>query len=213
MPERDRQCRLGPVGLALGLLLSCALSAFWPGPAQGEDLELGGITLKRQVEIAGQDRPLRLSGAYQVQRAFLPFQLVALYLPARPPAEAELLDGLASFRLELVWLGAGLDAARTRKYWEQGFASVIEQPEGRERMSARIAELERLLGPAERGRRWGFDYTPDGGLELSVDGVPRGRMAGIEFVRLLLAQFIGPRAPIEQRERLLEGLRARSAPR
>ncbi len=173
--------------------------------------ELAGVEIEERVFIEGYERPLLLSGTSQVSRNFMPFHVLALHVPVSLPDAPELLEGLSPFRLELVWLAHHLDATRTRQFWQQSFAASISNEDTLRRMRGRIEQFDEMLGEAQRGQRWVFEYHPDSGLLIQVDGERRGQIAGVEFLRALAGQWLGESASDQLKAELLARVRKQNA--
>ncbi|WP_443110635.1 chalcone isomerase family protein, partial [Actinomadura sp. 3N407] len=64
-----------------------------------------------------------------------------------------------------------------------------------QRLSDRLTQLEdamRQIGSTRRGDTINFDYTPDAGTTVSINGVARGKpIPGEDFYQAVLSIFIG----------------------
>ena len=62
-------------------------------------------------------------------------------------------------------------------------------------LSDRVAQLERTMtqmGAAHRGDIINFDFTPDGGTAVTLNGIPRGQtIPGEDFYQAVLRIFLG----------------------
>ena len=180
--------------LCLGLLLIGL-------PVQA--LEMAGTTIPDSVASDSAARRLTLAGDNMTHRRYMPFYGVALHLAQQRPQRAVLVQGLAACRITLVWFASNLSADDVRAYFTERFDSPGADPEVLTRIQPRVEQLLSLLTPVERGTTMTFDYDPDRGMLFSVDGVPKGALAGVEFNRRLLGLWLGDDADPESREALL----------
>lgn len=201
-----------PAALALVVCLGCGAghaAAAPPGPealaSPEAELRIAGIALPRFVHVPAFDAHLRLSGAAEVHRHYLPFYVVALYVGAGPVDSEALTQGRERCRIVLHWLTPELDDAAARAYWEERFDRAIVDPQQRARLDPAIDRLTRALGGARRGEVLELDYDPERGLTVSRGGVTAGRFPGLEFNRAVLALWLGPRAGADVRAGLLGG--------
>jgi hypothetical protein len=153
-----------------------------------------GVALPQFVHVPTLDAHLRLAGAAVVDRHYLPFQVVALYV-GREAADAQLLaSGLGRCRVEIHWLGPALDPAAASDWWQAQFARAQPDAAARLRLEDALRRVAASAGDAQRGSVLTIDYDPDAGLFVSRgDGQP-ARFAGLELARTVLAIWLGPGA-------------------
>lgn len=183
-------------GIAL-LVLPTLLGA----PAHA--LEMAGAQIPDSINVDSAARRLTLAGDSMTHRRYMPFYGVALHLAQQRPQRSVLVQGLASCRITLVWFASNLSADQVRSYFAERFNSVDADPEVLTRIQPRVEQLLALLPDVQRGTTMTFDYDPDRGMLFSVDGVPKGALAGVEFNRRLLGLWLGDEADAESRDALL----------
>ncbi len=180
--------------LLLGLLGAAA-------SAQEPARTLNGVGLPQFAHSAALDAHLRLAGATVVDRSYMPFQVVALYV-GRDAVDVETLaDGLSRCRIEIHWLGPPLDAAAASDWWREAFERSLPDAAARLRLDDALVRLANTAGAVQRNSVTAIDYDPDAGLFVSRDGAAVGRFAGLELSRAVLGIWLGASA-IETREAL-----------
>ena len=180
--------------LLLGLFSAAA-------SAQDPARTLHGVGLPQFAHSAALDAHLRLAGATVVDRSYMPFQVVALYV-GRDAVDVETLaDGLSRCRIEIHWLGPPLDAAAAAEWWREAFERSLPDPAARLRLDDALTRVADKAGAVQRGSVTAIDYDPDAGLFLSRDGSMVGRFAGLEFSRTVLGIWLGASA-VETRDAL-----------
>ncbi|MCB1629596.1 MAG: chalcone isomerase family protein [Xanthomonadales bacterium] len=168
------------------LLLLITSSSAWA-------LEIAGISVPDVVQGDGSQGRMSLAGHAEVHRRYLPFYGVTLHLPEQRPRSAVLVQGLAPCRITLIWYARDLDAAHVRNYFAERFAGAADD-EVLTRARPRIDQLLEVLPGVSRGSRFSFDYDPDRGMRVEIDGEPLISLPGVEFNRVLLSLWLGTAA-------------------
>jgi hypothetical protein len=171
--------------------------------AEPQELRVAGIGLPRYVHVPAFDAHLRVAGAYEVNRRYLPFHVSALYVGPGEIDAAVLADGRARCRIAIHWLTHALEADDAREYWSTRIEAALSDPQQRARLAPAIERLVGALGDAHRGDLLTFDYDPESGLTVSRNGEMVGRYAGLEFNRAVLGLWIGAGARTDERAALL----------
>lgn len=179
----------------------CALLLLLGLPVQA--LEMAGTAIPENINVDSAARRLTLAGDSMTHRQYMPFYGVALHLAQQRPQRAVLVQGLAACRITLVWFASNLSAEEVRAYFTERFDAPDADPEVLTRIQPRVEQLLALMPAVDRGTAMTFDYDPDRGMIFSVDGVPKGALAGVEFNRRLLGLWLGADADPESREALL----------
>jgi len=178
-------CRMAV--LLLGLL-STATGAQEPART------LHGVGLPQFAHSAALDAHLRLAGATVVDRSYMPFQVVALYVGRDAINVETLADGLSRCRIEIHWLGPPLDAAAAADWWHAEFERALPDPAARARLGDALTRIASKAGAVQRDSVTAIDYDPDAGLFVSRDGVVAGRFAGLQLSRAVLGIWLGASA-------------------
>lgn len=200
--KRARESSSGPTllrpSLVQLLLALCACLHAGSLPA----LEIAGVAVPQIVQgDEGQGR-MTLAGHAEVHRHYLPFYGVTLHLPELRPSKAVLVQGLAPCRLSLIWFANGLSAEQVRAYFRERF-EIAADDEALGRAKPRIDQLLGMLPGTSRGRTFSFDYDPDRGMLVEVDGERLLALPGVEFNRVLLGLWLGEAAEDGVAEALL----------
>lgn len=183
---------------ALGAVL--ALWLLQAGPAAA--INHAGVEIAPMVRVEGQSRPWPLVGSALVHRSFIPFYGLAMYAPTGAIEEGDVSQGLVPVRITLVWYANALPQEQVAEHFGKLFEQVTDE-ETRNSIGTRLQKFLALLPPAERGRSIVFDYSPDGGMVVTVEGGGRGHFAGIDFNRGLLSMWLGPKADAVVRKDLV----------
>lgn len=176
--------------------------------AEAEELRVAGIGLPRYVHVPAFDAHLRVAGAFEVDRRYLPFHVSALYVGPGEIDAALLADGRARCRIAIHWLTHALEADDAREYWRARIEEALPDPLQRARLASAVERLVGALGGARRGDILSFDYDPESGLTVSHNGEQTGRYPGLEFNRAVLGLWLGPAARPDERAALLGEVRA-----
>lgn len=143
-------------------------------------------------------------GTATVNRNFLPFYALGLYVPPSVRSLGQLRDALSPYRLSLVWLVPELDAGAAQDYWRR----AIETSAGKDdypRIQPQVERLAQTFGSARRDQHITFDYVPDAGMRVLVDNQPVAQLAGVEFNRAFLGIWFSDQAVPEVRDHLTAG--------
>jgi hypothetical protein len=196
IPESAKAMK-STAALALALALSL-------GSVEASALDMAGVKIPELVRVEGESRPWPLVGHAQVQRSFIPFFGLALYRPVEY-IEDDPARGLTPLRLTLVWYTPSLPAEQVREHFRKAFERAAGGELEYARLGNRVEKFLALLPDATRGNSITFHYSPDAGIQVSVDGGPVETFAGIDFNRAFLAIWFGPRADPDLREALGAG--------
>ena len=163
---------------------------------------INGIDLPEQVLVSEPQQALMLSGGGVVERRFLPFYVVALYVKPGHNQPTALAGAMEPYRIVIHWLTPVLEPEDARAYWLEAVARGADAHDF-ERLKPALDRLFKSLGGAARGDVLHFDYHPDEGLRVERNGKRVGHFAGLELNRLVLGQWLGATADHEIRQALL----------
>jgi Chalcone isomerase-like len=176
-------------GLALaGMLL-------WVNAAGA--VNVGGAVLPDTVRVTPDGPELVLNGAGERRILLARIYAIGLYLPARGNTMDEVLALKGPKRMLMVMLRNKISAQQVHEHLidriEEG-----SQPEEMAVMKARLDDLDKIIqaeGAIQRGGTISFDYIPDKGTVIRVNGVAKGDpIPGKDFYGALLGIWIGERA-------------------
>jgi hypothetical protein len=185
-------------GRSLGLALLLAIAAT---PCIARDIRATSFEESATVPLNG--LRMGLAGVSAVERNYLSFYTVGLYVPKSNPDPHELARGSAACRIALQWVAPKVSAEAAKTYWTEEFARSIGDAQGVAHLNAAIARFVSAAAPVQKGDVMLIDYDPESGLALTRNANPPVRFAGVEFARALLGIWFGDRAPAERRDELL----------
>lgn len=159
--------------------------------ARAQAVEIEGVKFEPTVQVGG--APLQLNGAGLRTRAIFKVYAAGLYVPAKSKDAATLLAQTGPRRMAITMLrtveaetfaGALSDGlkANTPETKLAGFKAQIDQ------LNANL----KAIGEAKKGDLILFEFTPDAGTRISVNGQPRGTpIPGEDFFAAVLAIWLG----------------------
>ena len=159
--------------------------------ALAQAVEIEGVNFDPAVQVGGQ--PLQLNGAGLRTRLMFKVYAAGLYVPQKSNAAATLLAQKGPRRVAIgmlrnvdaeTFVGALNDGLKANLSAEQlaGFKPQIDA------LNATFKEV----GEAKKGDRINFEFTPEGGTRVIVNGQPRGAaIPGEAFFEAVLRIWIG----------------------
>ena len=97
--------------------------------AQEPPRSLHGIQIEPFAQMAALDAHVRYVGGAVIERHYLPFQVVLLYVGPGDPDAAALAGGAARCRIVVHWLVASLDQAQAAQWWNEQFERTAADPQ------------------------------------------------------------------------------------
>ena len=172
---------------ALFLLLSLI------APVQA--LEIAGVKLADKVRV--EENELVLNGAVIRTNIFVKSYIVVLYLGEKTSSGEVVLADAGAKRVALHIL-RNMEAQRFVGIFEKA-VTANHSPIEMAALAERVRKFSRLLDQSSLpdGMIWGkgdvidFDYLPAVGTRVSVNGVEKGRVEGVEFYRAMLKAWLG----------------------
>jgi hypothetical protein len=175
------------------LLLLAVLAASVPLARAAPPIKVEGYTFAGQVRVA--DTALELNGVGYRAVAWLKGYAAGLYLPRRASTVAQVLAMPGPKRLQLRML-LDVETEEFVNAFDKGIARNTPAADvGRlaERMARFDAQLRALRKVAKRDVI-DLDFIPGVGLQLSINGKPRGEpLPGEDLYAALLRIFLGDR--------------------
>ena len=172
--------------IALTLLASLAVTLAMAQPA-----EIEGVKLEPSAQVAG--AALQLNGAGLRTRAFFKVYVAALYVPKKSTDAQALLSQKGPRRVVITMLrnvdaetfvGALNDGLRDN-HTEAQLAAIKPQVDA-------LNATFKSIGEAKKGDVIHFEFSPDTGTRISVNGQAKGsNMAGEEFFTAVLRVWLG----------------------
>jgi hypothetical protein len=168
------------------LLLTCAALAAWAQP-----LEVEGVKLEATSQLGA--AKLQLNGAGLRTKVFFKVYVAGLYTPQKATSAAQLLAQTGARRVTITMLrnvdaesfaGALNDGLRDN-HTEAQFAAM------KPKIDALNANLK-AVGEAKKGDVIHFEFAPDAGTQVTVNGQARGSVIpGEDFFTAVLRIWLG----------------------
>lgn len=172
---------------AVALLAAMSFGA----PAYAQGMEIEGQKFEPTVQLGNQT--LTLNGAGLRKRAIFKVYAAGLYVPTKTNSAAAIINDKGSRRMALrmlrdvdadSFINALTDGLKAN-LGEAQFATLKPQTD------ALVATLK-SVGEAKKGDAINFDFTPDAGTQVMVNGKPRGAaIPGHDFYAAVLRIWIG----------------------
>jgi hypothetical protein len=155
--------------------------------------EVAGVRLEDKISIAHGAPELVLNGAGVRTRLILKVYVAGLYVTEKKTAAADLLALGGPKRMLLVML-RDVTAPQMSDAVNEGF-QANNPPADQERHKEALAELisgMTSFGQVKKGEMLAFEYVPDSGTRVLLNGAPQGKpIAGPDFYRALLRVWLG----------------------
>lgn len=158
---------------------------------QAQTVEVEGVKLEPSVQVAG--TPLQLNGAGVRTRAIFKVYVAGLYVPQKSKDAAALLAQKGPRRMAITMV-RDVDAESFAGALNDGLRnnhSEAELASFKSQIEALNANLK-SIGEAKKGDVIHFEFTPDAGTRIVVNGQPRGNaIPGEQFFTAVLRVWIG----------------------
>jgi hypothetical protein len=159
--------------------------------AAAQPVELEGQKFEPTVQLAGQ--ALNLNGVGLRKRAIFKVYVAGLYVPQKSTNPATLINDKGPRRVSLRLL-RDVDADSFIDSFNEGLKNNL----GETQLAALKPQIDSLtttlksIGEVKKGDAINFDYAPDGGTRISVNGQPRGdAIPGADFFSAVLRIWLG----------------------
>jgi hypothetical protein len=177
--------RTWPRSVAAALLLVA-------GPvAQAQPVEMEGQKFEPTVQVGGQT--LTLNGVGLRKRAIFKVYVNGLYVPQKSSDAATIINEKGARRASLRML-RDVDADSFVNAFTDGLRSNLSDAQ----LAALKPQIDsftgtlKSIGEAKKGDVINFDYTPDGGTRVIVNGQPRGApIPGADFYSAVMRIWLG----------------------
>ena len=157
-----------------------------------QDKTCRGISFPGHVQVNGNDLSLNGLGVRKATFLKVNVYVAALYVvqPLRDPKALIESDTPQQLVLHFV-RNVGVDDLR------KGFTEGFERSSGAQSASlaGRIAKLNTWMSDMHSGQQLTFFRVPHAGVQVSVNGVPRGTIEGEDFSRALMSIWLGATPP------------------
>jgi hypothetical protein len=172
-------------------LLAAVAIAFGALQASAQPVEIEGVKLEPTVQVAL--APLQLNGAGVRTRAIFKVYVAGLYVPQKSKDATALLSQKGPRRMSITMLrnvdadsfGGALNEGLKNNHTEAQLAGYKAQIEA---LNANL----KAVGETKKGDVINFEYVPDAGTRITVNGQPRGTsIAGEDFFTAVLRIWLG----------------------
>jgi hypothetical protein len=178
--------------LMMGLVGSMAAVS-----AGAQPVEMEGQKFEPTVQVGGQT--LNLNGVGLRRRAVFKVYVAGLYVPQKSTNAATLINDKGARRVSLRML-RDVDAGSFIDSFNDGLKNNLTDAQLtalKLQMDALTATLK-SIGEAKKGDSINFDYTPEAGTRISVNGQPRGDpIPGADFFSAVLRIWLGEK-PVDE---------------
>ena len=178
--------------LMMGLVGSMAAVS-----AGAQPVEVEGQKFEPTVQVGGQT--LNLNGVGLRRRAIFKVYVAGLYVPQKSTNAATLINDKGARRVSLRML-RDVDADSFIDSFNDGLKNNLTDAQLtalKPQMDALTATLK-SIGEAKKGDAISFDYTPEAGTRISVNGQPRGDpIPGADFFSAVLRIWLGEK-PVDE---------------
>jgi len=172
--------------LIVGSLLGLAIATVAAQP-----LEVEGQKFEPTVQVGGQT--LNLNGVGLRKRAIFKVYVAGLYVPQKSTNPATLISDKGARRVSLRML-RDVDAGSFIDSFNEGLKNNLTETQlaALKTQTDSLTTTLKSIGEAKKGDTINFDYTPDGGTRISVNGQPRGDpIPGADFFSAVLRIWLG----------------------
>lgn len=173
-----------------GLMAFAAVVVLATG-AQAQTVEVEGQKFEPTVQLGGQT--LTLNGVGLRKRAIFKVYVNGLYVPQKSGDAAVIINEKGPRRASLRML-RDVDADT----FASSFADGIKSNSSEAQLAALKPQIDAFIammkssGEAKKGDVINFDYTPEGGTRVTVNGQPRGNaIPGNEFYAAVMRIWLG----------------------
>jgi hypothetical protein len=165
--------------------------------AQAQPVEFEGQKFEPTVQVGGQT--LTLNGVGLRKRAIFKVYLNGLYVPQKSTDAATLINEKGARRASLRML-RDVDADSFVSAFTDGLKSNLSEAQLaalKPQIDAFTATMK-SVGEAKKGDVINFDYAPDGGTRITVNGQPRGNpIPGHDFYAAVMRIWLGDK-PVDE---------------
>jgi len=168
-------------------------------------VEFDGIKLGETTQL--ESTPLVLNGAALREIFFFKMYAIGLYLTEKQHTAAAVFADRKAKRIALHVLIGDVDSER----FLNGFRKGVKKNHNEAELKAlheRMEMLDKLFSSVQKVKRGdviAFDWLPDLGTSVKLNGVELGRIAGEDFYRALLSIWLGDKPVKKEMKKALLG--------
>ncbi len=167
--------------------------------------EKAGVALPDRIMLGTPEVALTLNGTGIRKKLFFSVYLASLYLPAETRDAGEILAADQPNRVQMDMLYSKVDRQKLVEAWNDGFSANLTADD-LAALRPRIDAFNGIFGDLVEGDRVQFDYLPEQGTRISINGVEQGVIQGHDFNQALLRIWLGDSPVTESLKQDLLGL-------
>ena len=152
--------------------------------------EVAGVELAESVQINGADSTLVLNGAGIRKKWFVKVYVGALYLPEKTQSANQAINFSGAKRIAVHVVYDEVSAKKLNAAWRDGFDKNHSEQD-LALLNERIKQFTSLFQDAREGDVYLFDYLPESGTHVSLNGNQLGTIPGADFNQALLRIWLG----------------------
>jgi hypothetical protein len=159
--------------------------------AQAQPVELEGQKFEPTAQVGGQN--LVLNGVGLRKRAIFKVYVAGLYVPTKSKDAATIINEKGARRASLRML-RDVDA----ESFAGGISDALRANNSEAQLAALKTQIEsfnstlKAIGEAKKGDVINFDFTPEGGTRITVNGQPKGAVIpGHDFYAAVMRIWLG----------------------
>ncbi|MFH1469439.1 MAG: chalcone isomerase family protein [Pseudomonadota bacterium] len=150
--------------------------------------ELAGVTLPDTATLGGQS--LVLNGMALREKYFLDIYVGGLYLPAKTTDGATAINQDVAKKIEMSFIYSEVPAEKTIETYREVWALDPNYPA----VQAQAETFCSWITTLHSGETMTIQYVPGEGTSLLVNGAKKGTIPGVEFMRVIFSNYLGPHA-------------------
>lgn len=155
-----------------------------------QGVEVGGLKIPEQLELADKKGSLVLNGAGIRKKVFIKVYVGALYLPRKSGDLEEVLamDGPKVVTMDILY--SKIDKAKLVDGWNEGFKKN-NTGEQLNALSDRLNKFNGYFVDVNKGEKIELRFIPGTGTQVWITGTLRGTITGKDFNDALLKVWLG----------------------
>jgi hypothetical protein len=157
-------------------------------------VEVAGVNLPEEVSMPGEQSPLVLNGVGFRKKFFFKIYLASLYLKERQSDPRQIVELDEPKRIQMDMLYSKVEKEKFVEGWNEGF-SANQTAQELVPLQERLNRFNDMFETLVEGDRVQLDYLPGKGTRVSIKGVEKGVIPGLDFNQALLKVWLGE-APV-----------------
>lgn len=159
--------------------------------------ELAGVTLPESVTLGGQ--ALVLNGMALREKYFVDVYVGGLYLPAKTTSGTSAIQQDVPKRLHMEFIYSEVPAEKTI----EAYVEVWEEDPAYAALRGQCDTFVSWIATLHAGDSMTIQYEPGKGTTLLVNDQAKGTIPGVDFMKLIFGNYVGPNANKTLRNGLL----------